>query len=340
MPDQQHDLATTMRRAAARAGEVPVPPLMHLTGRAAHRRRRRLQGTALGVVAAAALVAVLVWQLVPGGHRSAYVPPAQGPVTSTFEVPTYDDGGGDARMDALVVGTLWFTEDGCTLMSNGEGADRVTQAVIFPNATGVTYDNGVRAVVDGNGDVFAVEGQEFSYGGGYVVEPATELGRQWLDRCPGTDLREGALVTDDPASGPLTQAPPAPSEPGPTVPTTDEELGWYDVPTFEWDPEEGGDGAEVAGTVRFTDEGCPVLEQETTDGTQRVGLILPNAEGHDDGTRRVYSWLPDGSGGGVMAEDGEPFSASGGYLPAPHAIWTGACPDSPVDSVAMVYDTP
>lgn len=337
MPDQD-ELATTMRRAAADAGNVRVPALMNLTGRAAHRRRRRLQGTALGAAAAAAMVGVLAWQLLPGGHRSAYVPPADGPITSTFQVPTYAwDGGG---MDALVEGTLWFTEDGCTLVSTGEEADRVTGAVIFPNATGVTYDNGVRAVVDGNGDVFAVEGQEFSYGGGYVVEPETELGRAWLAQCPEANLREGAVINDDPASGPATRPPDPPAEAGPTEPTTDEELGWFDVPTFEWDPEQGGDAAEVEGVVSFTDEGCPVLEQETAEGIHRVGLILPNAEGHQvDGVRRIYSWSPDG-GGGAMAEEGESFSSAGGYQDATDPIWTAACPNSPVDSVAMVYDTP
>lgn len=346
MPEQRPDLATTIRRAAGDAGDVRVPPLMDLTGRAAHRRRRRTLGAVLGV-AATALVGVAVWQLLPGGNRSAYVPPAEGPVTSTFEVPTYDWGPRSGGMDALVGGTLWFTEDGCTLMSQGDGSDRVTQAVIFPNATGITYDNGVRAVVDGNGDVFAVEGQEFSYGGGYVVEPDTELGRTWLAQCPDATPRGGAVINDHPASGPLTEAPAPPDEPGPTAPTTDEELGFYEVPTFEWDPAEGGDAAEVTGTVRFTDEGCPVLEQETEDGTQLVGLVLPNAQGHDgssgiapDGIRRVYSWLPGGAGGGVMVEDGEPFSSGGGYHDATHPTWTAVCRDSPVDSVAFVYDVP
>ncbi|TQL49618.1 hypothetical protein [Ornithinicoccus hortensis] len=41
-----------------------------------------------------------------------------------------------------------------------------------------------------------------------------------------------------------------------------------------------------------------------------------------------------------MAEDGEAFSCRGGYHDAPHPTWTAVCPDSPVESVAFVYDVP
>ena len=117
------------------------------------------------------------------------MPPGDGPVAGTFAVPTYDWDGASA-MDAAVAGTLWFTAEGCTLMGNAEGGKEVTRAVFFPDATGVTYDNGVRAVVDSTGDVFAVEGQSFSYGGGFVVTPDSALGRRWADQCPGAELRE------------------------------------------------------------------------------------------------------------------------------------------------------
>jgi len=159
-----------------------------------HRPRARLSAC----LASVAVIALLVTGCGIGSR--AYQPAAGGPVVSTFKVPTYawDKGSG---MDALVSGTLWFTAEGCTLLSSGKGRDRVTQAVFFPNATGVTYDNGVRAVVDPDGSVFAVEGQEFAYGGGFGVRADSDLGKQWLDQCPGTDVREGAMNnTFDPQS--------------------------------------------------------------------------------------------------------------------------------------------
>jgi hypothetical protein len=240
-------------------------------------------------------------------------------------------------MDALVSGTLWLTPEGCTMMSNGQGEDRVTQAVFFPNATGVTYDNGVRAVVDSEGNVFAIEGQEFSYDGGHVVERDSELGAQWLTQCPDTDLREGAVINDTAATDPLTEAPPVPDQPGPTAPTSDEELGWYEVPTFEWDPEQGGDAAQIEGRVLLSPAGCPLLH---TDDGQVVALVFPNAEGREEPDRQAI-WGTVGGTHGVFVEDGQQASFGGGHG-ARHQDWERLCGTSEPapSSWFWVYQSP
>jgi hypothetical protein len=246
-------------------------------------------------------------------------------------------------MAALVAGTLWFTPEGCTMASTGEGAERVTTPVFFPNATGVTYDNGVRAVVDRTGGVFAVEGQEFAYAGGYVVGPDSELGRQWQEQCPGADLRDGAVINDVPATPALTEAPAVPTEAGPTAPASDEELGYYAVPAFPWDPADGRGDALLEGTVTFTDEGCPVVESEQDEQSRVTGLIFPNAEGYrdprDEDVQGIYSSFPNGSDG-AMAFAGAAISYRGREAGAGDARWTAVCADAPVDAVFYVEDAP
>lgn len=295
-----------------------------------------------GLALMGAVLGLVVWQVLLGAGRGAYVPSSNSAVADTFVVPTYDWDGGSG-MEALVGGTLWFTPEGCTLVSNGQGRDRFTGAVFFPNATGVTFSNGVRAVLDADGNVFAVEGQKFAYSGGHVVEPDSDLGRQWLSQCPDTDLREGAVINDEAADQPLNQAPAAPSEAGPTAPSTDEELGWYEVPTFQWDPAEGGDGALIEGRVTFTEEGCPVIESKTEGALVVTGLIFPNAEARQDpqdgNVRMVYSSFPNGTTG-MVAMEGEDISYGGGSGPGYDQLWTSVCSESPVDAVFYVQDAP
>ena len=271
-----------------------------------------------------------------------YEPAAGGPVVNTFKVPTYtwDKGSG---MDALVSGTLWFTAKGCTLLSNGEGPDRVTQAVFFPNATGVTYDNGVRAVVDPDGSVFAVEGQDFAYGGGFGVRAESDLGKQWLAQCPGTDVREGAVINDEPASPPSRVSPPLPAQPGPTAPSTAGELGYFPVPTYEWKPDAGGP-AFVTGTVTFADGRCPVMiTSQGGDNEQRVGLVFPNAEGFQHAQQApravIYSTLPNGTSG-LMVEDEKLTGFHGRTGSSNDSAWADLCAKVPVDSVFYVQDFP
>ena len=289
-----------------------------------------------------ASVAVIAWLSTACGMGSrAYEPAAGGPVVSIFKVPTYawDKGSG---MDALVSGTLWFTADGCTLLSNGEGPDRVTQAVFFPNATGVTYENGVRAVVDADGSVFAVEGQEFSYGGGFGVSAESDLGKQWLAQCPGTEVREGAVINDEPSSPPSTVSPPLPAQPGPTAPSTAGELGYFPVPTYEWKPDAGGPDF-VRGTVTFVDGRCPVLATSQGDDEQLVGLLFPNAEGFQHAQQAprpvIYSTLPNGNSG-LMVEDEQLTGVHGRTGSSNDSAWAALCTKVPVDSVFYVQDFP
>jgi hypothetical protein len=298
-------------------------------------RRRRIR-IMLAVAGVTSVVGVVWWAST--ASRTS-VPAADGPVASTFDVPTYswDEG---AAMDAAVSGTLWFTNEGCPLLSTRDGDQRVTRAVIFPNATGVIYDNGVRAVVDADGDVYAVEGQSFSYAGGYGVRPKTEAGKRWLAQCPTANLREGALVNDHPATPKLTHAPEAPSETGPTAPTTDEELGFFAVPTFTWDPATGGKEETTQGTMTLTAAGCPTLRER--DGAT-IGLVFPNAEGFDDPNTpdgpNVYSSFPNGTSG-LMATHGQFLALQGGTAPRTDPTWTAACASTSVESVFYVYDAP
>jgi hypothetical protein len=275
------------------------------------------------------------------GMASRYEPAADGPIVSTFTVPTYtwDKGSG---MDALVSGTLWFTADGCTLLSSGDGPDLVTRAVYFPDATGVTYDNGVRAVVDADGGVFAVEGQEFAYGGGFVVDEDSDLGKQWLAQCPGTEVREGAVINDEPASPPSTVAPPRPARPGPTAPSTAGELGYFPVPSYEWTPDAGGPDF-VTGTVTMADGRCPVMTTSSGDHDRDVGLVFPNAEGFQHAQQApravIYSTLPSGTSG-LMVEDEQLTGFHGRTAPSDDSAWAALCPKVPVDSVFHVQDFP
>jgi hypothetical protein len=275
------------------------------------------------------------------GMASRYEPAADGPIVSTFTVPTYtwDKGSG---MDALVSGTLWFTADGCTLLSSGDGPDLVTRAVYFPDATGVTYDNGVRAVVDADGGVFAVEGQEFAYGGGFVVNPESDLGKQWLAQCPGTEVREGAVINDEPASPPSTVAPPRPARPGPTAPSTAGELGYFPVPSYEWTPDAGGPDF-VTGTVTMADGRCPVMTTSSGDHDRDVGLVFPNAEGFQHAQQApravIYSTLPSGTSG-LMVEDEQLTGFHGRTASSDDSAWAALCTKVPVDSVFHVQDFP
>lgn len=283
------------------------------------------------LLAAAGAAAVGVLALL-GAFDRADGPEATGPIADVFAVNTWE-WDGRSGMDALVSGRLAFTDTGCTLLVAGEGEARTATAVFFPNASGVRYENGVRGVVDRAGRVFAVEGEEFSYAGGWVEPASAELIAAWDARCAATPLRDAVVVNDAAARPPLDDVPAMPAGNLPTAPSTAVELGWFPVPTFEWDPVEGGDAALVGGTVTFLGQ-CPVIE---ADGAV-TGLILPNAEGfrQPDGALSVYAWFPDGSSG-LMVMDGEEVSYGGGYGP-PDARWTELCPT--VDQVAWVYDRP
>lgn len=312
-----------------------------MSGRSAGASTRRRQPRARSCVCLVSLAVIASLSIGCGVGSRPYEPPAGAPIVSTFKVPTYawDEGSG---MAARVSGTLWFTPEGCTLLSNGQGRDQVTRPVFFPNATGVTYDNGVRAVVDPDGGVFAVEGLEFAYGGGFVVSAESDLGKQWLAQCPGTEVREGAVVNDHPESPPSTVAPPAPAHPGPTAPSTAEELGYFPVPTYEWKAD-GDSAGFVTGTVSFVGGRCPVMTTSTGAHEQRVGLVFPNAEGyqHDQRAPRpvIYSSLPSGTSGS-MVEDEQLTGVHGRTASRNGSSWVALCATVPVDSVFYVQDFP
>ena len=116
-------------------------------------------------------------------------------------------------MDALVSGRLGFTTEGCPVMYEaepgaGEDVSETGEPVLFPNAIGIRYSNGVRAVADSaTGKVFAVEGQRFEYGGGWGT--ATE---DWTAKCGPSEHGEIAFINDEPAIEPFEDDPPLPDE--------------------------------------------------------------------------------------------------------------------------------
>lgn len=261
--------------------------------------------------------------------------------TERFEVPTYA-WDRQAGSDALVSGRLAFTPDGCTLMYGARPRDRedaseTGEPVLFPNAVGIRFANGVRAVADeATGEVFAVEGQPFEYGGGWGSPTES-----WTEQCGPYEHGEVATINDEPAAEPFDGEPPVPDPAPPTRVASAEERGWYAVPTFEWDPAEGGDSALLVGTVTMTDDGCAVID----DGAASTGLVIPNAAGlrgaqaGDDGPI-IYASFPDGSQT-AMASDGLEGSYGGGEVGegSEHwASWAQLCPSSPVDALWLVQD--
>jgi hypothetical protein len=102
-----------------------------------------------------------------------------------FEVASWE-WDGRSGMDALVTGSLTIDDRGCTFAAPD-------LPVLFPNAVGLRYSDGTRAVVHADSfEVYAVEGRSFEYGGGYLEATA-----DWSDRC-GPHDGEVAVVTDDP----------------------------------------------------------------------------------------------------------------------------------------------
>lgn len=176
--------------------------------------------TAVVGLMGAIVIAVLAWS---GAFRSS-APEPGGPVAEVFPVPTWE---WDERsgMDAEVSGRLAFTDAGCTLLVTGEGTDLRAIAVFFPNAYGVRYENGARGVVDGAGRVYAVEGEEFSYAGGWIEPASAELTAAWDERCAATPLRDVVVVNDAATRPALHAAPSPPATALPTAPSTAAELG-------------------------------------------------------------------------------------------------------------------
>ena len=285
--------------------------------------KRRRSSIALAAAAAAAAAALTACgsATLPSGSES-------------FDVPTYDWDKQGAMM-AEVSGRLAFTDDGCTLMVPLEG-DGLAEPVVFPNAAGARFSNGVRAVIEADsGKVYAVEGQEFSYAGGWVPP-----GESWTSQCGDYSPDDIAHINDEPA----LSVPSADPEPyAGTLPTeipSREDRGWYAVPTFAWQPTDGGDSALLEGTVTMTDDGCATVE--SADGV--TGLVIPNAWGKQDegyaGGRGIFSWFDTGSSG-VMAEEGMEVSFAGGYtdVSGDHGTtWQELCPSTPVDTLFLVQD--
>ena len=136
--------------------------------------------------------------------------PAQLPAGAvTFDVPTFE-WGRDGGRDAGVTGHLAFTDEGCTMLYQPGQEDRALP-IVFPNATGIRYGNGVRAVIDEHGDLYGVEGQQVGYAGGWV-----DPNESWTATCGAYDGPEVGMINDEPAHGPLETVPAPPDAAVPT----------------------------------------------------------------------------------------------------------------------------
>ena len=99
--------------------------------------------------------------------------------------------------------------------------------MLFPNAVGVRFGNGVRGVADEKtGRLFAVEGGEFFYGGG----GGAPVPRPWADRCDLPENGSAFFVNDKPALPMPTEDPAPPQGPLPTRAATAEELTHAQLP--------------------------------------------------------------------------------------------------------------
>jgi hypothetical protein len=176
-------------------------------------RGTRIPVTVLAGALALAVAVVVVVLLLRRDDGPEFGPP----VVDTFEVNTYEWDGG-AAMEALITGTLAFTDEGCTMLVEPGPGGPSASAVFFPNATGVVYENGVRGVVDGYGRIFGIEGETISYGGG-SIHAGEGLQTSWDERCSGTPFSQAYMVQDTTTREQPPAAPSAPSVVLPTAPT-------------------------------------------------------------------------------------------------------------------------
>lgn len=88
-------------------------------------------------------------------------------------------------MDAAIIGgRLVIDDEGCTFLD-----EAMTLGVVFPNAIGVTLEDGTRYVVhERTGEVFVAEGDPADYGGGYATMTSA-----WSDVCSSTPTEVGMV---------------------------------------------------------------------------------------------------------------------------------------------------
>lgn len=324
-----------------RGGEAWSNRAMDSDARGATRRRVTL----VAVAAAAALVLVGVlprlWSnddLGPAGLPAAPdgARELNGLDVTPFVVPTYPWGSPTAE-EALIEGRLGFTDSGCPVsLPDRPSAGSESVPLLFPEAIGVRWANGVRGVLGPDGRLFGIEGQPVAYTGGYSssgddaeITPA--------DVCGELPASVGVFrVQEDPGRA-------APDAPPPGVEGSDPLARWVDVPTFARVPEEGGDAAAVAGVVEFPTRSCPAVR--TVDG-QLIGLVLPTAQGmvgteggglvryRDPGTGVERPWFAEGDE--VLLGGGGGGGGGGGAQPE----WDALCQDLVVDDVFRVDDQP
>ena len=134
----------------------------------------------------------------------------------------------------------------------------------------------------------------------------------------------------------MSSAPPSPSKQGPTAPTTGKELGFFAVPTCEWDPADGNGSGWVMGTVTFTEQGCPVMSSSDRTKTTLSASSFPTRKDslnpHTATGAVIYSTFGDGTSG-TVAEDGQLIGFHGRTAPADDNHWKAQCAQSPVDAV-------
>ncbi|MGO1583044.1 MAG: hypothetical protein ACTHXO_07460 [Actinomycetaceae bacterium] len=277
-------------------------------------------------VAAAAVLGLLLAGCASGDTTESSTGGDTPASTTSFDVPTYDWDGASA-MEARVSGRLSFTDDGCTLLSF-EG-DELGRPVVFPDAVGIEFENGVRGVAhESSGEVFAVEGEEFAYAGGAV--PADE---DWTEPCGGDEFLAATYINDEPAHGPATEEPAPVTADLPDRVGTPEERGYYEVPTYPLGPDDPVMESFAMGTVTMTEDGCPVF----AGGGGTTGIALPNATGRHTDDGDVVQWEIAGQGGRTTF-DGDDRGFGGGPADEQehadlYAQWARLCPADPVTEI-------
>lgn len=100
------------------------------------------------------------------------------------------------------------------------------------------------------------------------------------------------------------------------------------VPTSNWQPGDDAATAQVKGDLRFTQDGCPYLQ----DGVNRWAVVWPQG----------YSAFNDGQGLGILNQNSEIVARDGAYLDSAGA-YSNELPKEPcsvpgVQEAALIMD--
>ncbi|MGC5629828.1 hypothetical protein ACPYO6_16465 [Georgenia sp. Z1344] len=107
----------------------------------------------------------------------------------TFAVPTWAHSPGQMVMEALIIGDLVASPEGCPVMTGEHGYDGDGTGIMLPNAVGRRTEDGlvVEYEMEGEHHVARLDGSEQSFGGGGGT-PENEA--EWERVCPHTPVSD------------------------------------------------------------------------------------------------------------------------------------------------------